>query len=215
MIYMLSDLHGELDFAAFNTYIQEDHAQDLLLILGDVGLKFEKTEENEQFTRHFLSAKCPIALVDGNHENFDYLHSFPVEDWQGGKVHRLSPNIVHLMRGHIFYLEGQSFFVFGGCKSSPKWKAQGKWFPQEVPTAEEYAQAYEALEKHNHRVDYILTHKYYNDPEDPNLVPEQYRLTRYIDEHVDFRKWYCGHGHKNLSYDDKHHMIYDIPVCME
>ena len=130
MIYLLSDLHGELDFAAFDTYLQEDHTQDLLVILGDIGLEFENTEENKQFTRYFLSARCPIALVDGNHENFDYLYSFPVEDWQGGKVHRLTPNIVHLMRGHIFQLEGSSFFVFGGCKSSSKWKTQGKWFPQ-------------------------------------------------------------------------------------
>lgn len=215
MIYLLSDLHGELDFAAFDTYLQEDHTRDLLVILGDVGLKLEKTEENEAFTRRFLAAQCPIALVDGNHENFDYLYSFPVEDWQGGKVHRLTPNIVHLMRGHIFRLEGSSFFVFGGCKSSPKWKAQGKWFPQEVPGPEEYARAYASLKKYGNRVDYILTHKYYDDPEDPHLVPEQYRLNQYIDDCVDFKQWYSGHIHKNHIFDARHRMIYNIPVCVE
>ncbi len=215
MIYLLSDLHAELDFAAFDTYLQEDHTGDLLVILGDIGLKLEKTEENERFTQRFLAAPCPIALVDGNHENFDYLYSFPVEDWQGGKVHRLTPNIVHLMRGYIFQLEGSSFFVFGGCKSSPKWKSQGKWFPQEVPGPEEYAQAYASLEDSGNRVDYILTHKYYDDPEDPHLVPEQYRLNQYIDNCVDFKQWYSGHIHKNCVFDERHRMIYDIPVRVE
>jgi len=212
---MLSDLHGELDFAAFPTYLQEDHAGDLLLILGDVGLAFENTAENQQFTQYFLAAKCDIAIVDGNHENFDYLDSFPVEDWCGGKVHRLTPNIVHLMRGHVFQLEGRSFFVFGGCKSSPKWKAQGKWFPQEVPSPEEYVRAYESLKKYGNRVDYILTHKYYDDPEDPHLVPEQYRLNQYIDNCVDFKQWYSGHIHENRILDARHRMIYDIPVCVD
>lgn len=215
MIYLLSDLHAELDFAAFDTYLQEDHTRDLLVILGDIGLKLEKTEENEVFTQRFLAAQCPIALVDGNHENFDFLYSFPVEDWQGGKVHRLTPNIVHLMRGHIFHLEGSSFFVFGGCKSSPKWKAQGKWFPQELPNPEEYAQAYASLKDSDNRVNYILTHKYYDDPEDPLLVPEQYQLNQYIDNCVDFKQWYSGHIHKNQIFDARHRMIYNIPVCVE
>ena len=107
MIYMMSDLHENMEFGAFNKYISEDHTHDLLIILGDVGLKLQNTEENEQFTQYFLSAKCPIAPVDGNHENFDFLYSFPVEDWNGGKVHKITDNIVHLMRGHVFWLEGK------------------------------------------------------------------------------------------------------------
>ena len=43
MIYMLSDLHAELDFAAFNPYLQADHTRDLPVILGDIGLNFVNT----------------------------------------------------------------------------------------------------------------------------------------------------------------------------
>ena len=64
-------------------------------------------------------------------------------------------------------------------------------------------------------MDYILTHKYYDDPEDPHLVPEQYRLNQYIDSCVDFKQWYSGHIHKNLIFDARHRMIYNIPVCVE
>ena len=27
-------------------------------------------------------------FVDGNHENFDRLYEYPVEEWHGGKVHK-------------------------------------------------------------------------------------------------------------------------------
>lgn len=53
-------------------------------------------------------------FVCGNHENYDILDSLPVEKWHGGTVHFLRPSVIHLMRGQIFELEGQSFFTFGG-----------------------------------------------------------------------------------------------------
>ena len=52
----------------------------MLIILGDVGLNFEKTKENKEFTEYFLSARKNIAFIDGNHENFEYLNSLPEEE---------------------------------------------------------------------------------------------------------------------------------------
>lgn len=209
MIYLLSDLHGELDYQSFNRYLEEEHSKDLLIVLGDTCLEMDDMEGNAEFTKKVLTASCPIALVDGNHENFDFLYSFPVEDWMGGKVHRLTENVVHLMRGHVFELEGKSFFVFGGCKSSDEWKSHGKWYPQEEATEEEYALAYENLKKYDHKVDYILSHKYSRELKDPYLVKGLVDLTVYIDEHVDFICWYSGHGHRNMVISDKHEMIFD------
>ena len=58
-----------------------------------------------------------VLFVDGNHENFDLLNSYPVEIWKGGKVHRVKPNITHLMRGQVFEIEGKTIFTFGGATS--------------------------------------------------------------------------------------------------
>ena len=121
MIYLISDIHGDKDFKGLKEYAANAGEEDLLIILGDVGLEFEKTERNREFTQFFLGLQKPIAIVDGNHENFAFLNSFPEEEWNGGRIHRLSPYIVHLMRGNIYCLEGKTFFVFGGCKSSAKW----------------------------------------------------------------------------------------------
>ena len=111
MIYLISDIHGKMDFKGLVEYINIASNDDLLIVLGDVGLSFGKEENNKIFTEYFLSIKKNIAIVDGNHENFDYLKSFPEETWCGGRVHRLSEHIVHLMRGNAFEIQGNSFFV--------------------------------------------------------------------------------------------------------
>ena len=41
-------------------------------------------------------------------------------EWHGGKVHRIRPHVLHLMRGQIFELEGFRFFTMGGAKSRRK-----------------------------------------------------------------------------------------------
>ena len=39
---------------------------------------------------------CDVYFIDGNHENFKYLYSFPEENWGGGVIHRITDNIIHL-----------------------------------------------------------------------------------------------------------------------
>ncbi|MBQ5926880.1 MAG: metallophosphoesterase, partial [Clostridia bacterium] len=94
MIYFISDIHADIRFKGLQEYLKTATDDDLLIVLGDVGLQFENTEENRAFTKAFLSSKKKIAFLDGNHENFAYLNGFPTEEWNGGKVHRLSENVV-------------------------------------------------------------------------------------------------------------------------
>ena len=215
MIYFLSDLHASLEFEAFNKYISENHDDDLLILLGDLELAFRDTEENRQFNELLLNAKCPIAMIDGNHENYDFIYSYPTEEWNGGMVHRLSPYLVHLMRGYIYTIEGKSFLAFGGCRSSEGWRLKGLYWPQQEASEEEYERAYRSLAERDNRVDYILTHKYHKDPNDPYLVKGLFDLTYFIDDHVDFKCWYSGHGHMNWEIDKRHRMVYDCLTPIE
>lgn len=209
MIYLLSDLHGEANFSGLKDYIEKSNDHDLLIILGDVGLQFEEVEENFAFTKFFLSIKKNIALIDGNHENFKYLNSFPVEEWNGGFVGRLTPNIVHLKRGNVYDINGKTFFVFGGCKSSPKWKEKGIWYEGEEPTAEELSLAYNNLKKVKYKVDYILTHKYEQLPPRGTVCEDLQKLNSFIEEKVDYKHWYAGHWHIDQQLDSKHTFVYD------
>lgn len=209
MIYFLSDFHGDENFKGFDQYLETATDNDLLIVLGDVGLKFEDTPENKSFTQKFLSSNKKIAFLDGNHENFAYINGFPTEEWNGGKVHRLNKNIVHLMRGEVYEIDGKTFFTFGGCKSSAKWKEMGLWFDGEEASEQELQNAYKNLEKANLKVDYILTHKY--EPKDSVgivSVPLQ-KICTFIDQKVQFKMWYSGHWHVKKTVDSKHQAIYD------
>lgn len=215
MIYLISDPHGGESMKGLLQYLEISTDADLLIILGDLGVRFEETDENRDFTEWFLSLDKQIAVVEGNHENHPFINSFPRDIWCGGEVHRLSDSIVHLKRGTIYEIDGKTFFVMGGCKSSAKWKEMGLWFEGEEPTEEELSLAYDNLSKYNNKVDYVLTHKYVNYKEAekdkyPSLSLEG--LTKYIDENVTFSHWYSGHWHINKIIDGVHTIVYDEPI---
>ena len=88
-------------------------------------------------------------FIDGNHENFEQLNSYAVEQWNGGKVHIIEDNMIHLMRGQIFTIDGLKFFTFGGAYSIDKMsRAEGiSWFPEEIPSREEYEEGWANLGK--------------------------------------------------------------------
>lgn len=218
MIWMISDPHGGENVNGFRRFLEMRREEDLLFILGDLGLRFRDTEENRSFDRWFQSLKIPMVVVDGNHENFPYLYSLPQEPWCGGTVYRLSETAVLLRRGDLYTVEGKTFLTMGGCRSSAKWKEMGLWHPEEDPNEEEISNAYRNLERCGNRVDYILTHKYEDfrgrDLGDRGAMTLE-GLTKFMDENVTFRHWYAGHGHVHQAVDDRHTWLYDRPVRLE
>ena len=213
MIRFLSDQHGGERIGELTKYLEEAGDDDLLIILGDLGLKFRDTEENRAFDELVLSSKKKIAFIDGNHENFDYLESFPIGERYGAPVRVLTENVVWLLRGYIYKIDGKSFFVFGGCRSGSKWKPLGLWWPQEAPTEGELTRAYANLKAAGNKVDYVLTHKYETNPE--KGPPELYALCDYINKNVEFKSWYAGHWHEYRRGGEKLLFVYDVLVPLE
>ncbi len=202
MVWLLSDLHGRLDFIGWQEFHSAQSQDDVLILLGDICLYDESKVNNQVFTESVLSSRKQILIVDGNHENFDYLNSLPEENWNGGKVHRLSENVLHLQRGYIYDIFGNSCFVFGGTAA--------------MVTDAQLQNAYNNLKVQGHRVDYILTHDYYRKlPQDRKYPFEE--LLGFIDEKVTFKCWYCGHHHRNQALDENHTVVYDrlVPLFVE
>ena len=122
MIYITGDTHS--DFTRFTEDqfpIQSEMTKkDYVIICGDFGgvWTFEEESHREKEDLNWLNNKNFTTLfVDGNHENFERLYRYPVEEWHGGKVHKIRDSVLHLMRGEIFDIDGKKFFTFGGAKS--------------------------------------------------------------------------------------------------
>ena len=58
--------------------------------------------------------KYNVCFIDGTHENFELLRSYEVSEFKGGKVHHITGNLYHLMRGQVYDFDGVSVFAMGG-----------------------------------------------------------------------------------------------------
>ncbi len=95
--------------------------EDYLVILGDFGLVWGGDLEWEQRWLKWLSDQEYTTLfVDGNHENFDLLYSYPVQDFMGGKASQIHDSGWWLRRGEGYTINGCKCFTFGGTLSIDK-----------------------------------------------------------------------------------------------
>ena len=187
MVFVTGDLHG--NFERFKPKYFPEQArmtkQDIMICAGDFGGVWFGDSRDDETLDWLERLPFTLAFVCGNHENYDALERYPVAEWHGGKVHRVRPHVLHLMRGQIFELDGYRFFTMGGAKSHDiedgilepdapdfeqrltmlqrKPRARYRvnhisWWAQELPSDEEYAGARRNLNAVGWQVDYIITH---------------------------------------------------------
>ena len=246
MIYVTGDCHG--DIRRFMNFPEEKNMDrsDHMIVCGDLGLIWNGSR-SERVTLDWLEEKPYTLLwVDGNHENYDMLKTFPVEEWHGGKVHRIRSNVLHLKRGQVFEINGRTVFTMGGAQShdiedgllnpnDPDFKKryidlllQGKrrfriigssWWPEELPSDEEYAEALASLERVNWQVDYVVTHCA---PTSIALTMSRHneadRLTDFLEmvsRKLTFHHWFFGHYHDNGHFGQKYILLYKDILKLE
>ena len=190
MIYITGDTHAAFE-GRFNTDVfpeqKEMTKDDYLIICGDFGGIWENEGESRS-EKHWLDwfedRNYTLLFVDGNHENFHRLYSYPVKEWNGGKVHEIRPHVLHLMRGQVFNISGKKIFAFGGAQShdipggpldrdDPEFEEKKKfreirwipyrikdesWWEQELPSNKEMAEGLSNLDANGWKVDYIISH---------------------------------------------------------
>lgn len=216
------DIHGVKDIGAieqFFYYSQDAHytKEDYLILCGDVGVCGFNQLENSMTQQFLSSLPVTVLFVDGNHENHPMLNDYPIDDWNGGKIHRITEDIIHLMRGQVFHIDGRTFFTFGGAFSVDRnSRIEGvSWFEEELPTKEEYEEGWKNLNKNDFTVDYVISHTAprevvaalgfggYDEAEEQ--IDE---FQRYADE-MDFKHWMFGHFHVDEDVEDTYHCLMD------
>ena len=205
MIWLCGDTHGRSDIFKAIDFFQHTKAtkDDYLIILGDAAVCWRKGVGDE-ITKDMLSKlPCTVLWLDGNHENFDEISTYPVSEWNGGKVQYIREDIIHLMRGQVYEIEGKTFFTFGGGLSIDKaWRTPGKsWWAEEMPSKEEYGEGNKNLARVGHKVDYVLTHtcpRHVAPKLVENVMPGEEELQDYFEEisqKIEYREWFFGHWH--------------------
>jgi len=232
MIYITGDTHGMVDWEKINTtnFPEQKNAtkKDYLIILGDFGGVWDGGNQDRYILESYNKRKLTTLFIDGNHENHDLLNKYHVEEWNGGKIHRISDSVIHLMRSQVFTIDGITFFTMGGAESTDKqYRKEGEsWWAQEMPSDKEYEEARKNLAEHDFKVDVVLTHCAPEGYIWKNMMPvynsdlsrvlsetigsivdrSGNRLTKFLDElitinNLEFKRWYFGHYHRDMDWD--------------
>ena len=222
MILVTGDTHGTIDYNKIHI-LNNRHIlskQDYLIIAGDFGGVWNKNTL-EQDLKYYTKLNFTVLFVDGNHENFDLLNDeYPITMWNGGKVHIIKNNIIHLMRGQVYSIENKKILTFGGGTSIDKYRREEhiSWWKDELPTEEDLNEAKKNLRLCNNEVDYIITHsidsKALNNPMlftqglKCKAFQDNYILD-WIEDNVKYKHWYFGHYHVDAKLSDKKTCLYN------
>ena len=241
MIRITGDIHGAYErLKHFPPITREDY----VIVLGDFGVVWDGSPEEDKALDELDALGLTVLFLDGNHENFDLLGKYPVTEWHGGKVQFLREHVIHLMRGQVYQIDKQKFFVMGGAQShdadiiigrdDPDAKQKIKnaerryqsyrmegvsWWPEELPDDGELEEGLRNLAAAGNRVDVVLSHCAPSSLQQ-RINPEDYaenRLTEYLEQvrqTVDYSLWFFGHYHDDRAVDDKHVLLYEGVVAL-
>lgn len=217
MIYITGDMHGAEE-RLYDKEWRKLKKGDTLIVCGDFGYIWAGGKEEREYIKYLGSRKFTVAFLDGTHDNLDRINAARTTYWKGGMVHRISDNLLHLMRGQVFNIDGVSIFTFGGGESTDKDMRvpNNLWWREEMPTALEMTNAAKRLDELGCKVDYILTH------EPPSLVKSAMtlRLNQFdsvnklngfleeIDESCSYKHWFFGSMHEDRLVTPKHTCIF-------
>ena len=204
MLYVTSDFHG--DFTRFqNPQLKKLKRNDHLIICGDFGFIWDNSKQETQLLNKLSKLKYTILFIDGVHENFKLIEQYPLQDWNGGIVRVIRPNILYLPRGQVYTIDGKTVFALGGGDDVFLDMSENESDEIEsMPTLDELEKAYERLKAIDFKVDYIITHdcsskiKNFLDLNAHDGSVHINYLNTFLEalyEKADFKHWYFGAYH--------------------
>ena len=224
MILLVADIHGPVNFHRIRDCEEINNLteKDYLFVCGDFGIVWGESTNDKMILDWIEKKSFSTLFIDGNHENFHLLNNYPVTIWNGGKIHQIRKNIIHLMRGQVFNIHNLRIFTFGGgfsLKRVTNTSPITTW-EEEMPNQGEYEEGLKNLKINNYTVDYIITHsapkKWIREIGD---APNEYEMElndylNSIESKTVYRHWYFGHFHKDIK-SDKYTVLYENLIRLE
>ena len=216
-------MHGEEE-RLYSRSMKKLSEGDTLIVCGDFGFVWDGSAKEKKILEYLGSRKYNVCFIDGTHENFDLLEKCRMTVWNGGKVHRVSGNLFHMMRGQIFTIEGYRIFTFGGGESTDREMRTEhiSWWKEEMPTPAELEEGAKAIDEVDCDVDFIITH------EPPSIVKSTMLLRAGETDSVNklngyfeqlnrvckFKHWYFGSMHEDRIITNVHTAVFEdvIPI---
>lgn len=243
-IWITGDCHSDMSRFQPDIFFEQeemDGTQDenFMIVCGDFGVCWDYRGSNlaEEMKLDFLEERPFTTLfVDGNHECFERLNAYPEEEWHGGKVHKLSPHVIHLMRGEVFDVLGKKILAFGGAKShdikdgilepdDPRiidFRMNHKqfrinhqtWWKEEIANDKEMINCKKNLARNDNYINYVITHD-----APASLLPFINRYfksdenSRFLENSIRqvamYDKWFFGHYHRNQDFNGKELCLFE------
>jgi len=224
MVYLTGDTHRGFDRLEEILYLVESADEDVLVILGDVGINYHGGESDYALKRELSELPLTLFCVYGNHEQRpENISSYEETQWNGGTVYWEPefPNLIFAKDGEIYELEELRCLVIGGAYSVDKYyRTRGvNWWEDEQPSYEIKHRVEDRLEAENWKVDVVFSHTcpYKYRPinaflpmseEMENSVDSSTELwLDKIEEKLYYSRWYSGHFHTDET-RDKIHFLY-------
>lgn len=227
MVYITGDTHADIGDYRWAWLNDNLSSNDILIITGDFGFDW-----NEDIIRNWksMNRKYTTLFCDGNHENYDVLNSLPIVEKYGSEVGMFCEDTFRLLTGHMYLIEGEKYFVFGGASSIDRtWRLMQEsransyrtlWWQEEVPSESSFNEAKKTLAENNYTFDYFITHtcnsqlkslvlqgcdENFFDPVESMINSLEYLIK---ENGGDWKASYFGHFHTNVNVE-KYHCLYE------
>ena len=127
--------------------------EDYVILLGNIGYPHEET------VKYLTTFPFTILFIEGLSDNTNELYKLEEIDWNGGKVHKIADNVLHLIRCNLFTIEGKTIFAIGGdvTYNRDMLRRDIDYYIKECPSVDELDEAVKVLTTAAYKVNYILS----------------------------------------------------------
>ena len=222
MIYITGDTHREF----YKLYDIEKNKDNMLIILGDVGINYYLDERDKKLKEQLNSYNIKLFCIQGNHEERpENISTYKEIDMFGGKVfiEEEYPNLIFAKNGELYDIDNKKVLVMGGAYSVDKNYRiiyRYPWFKDEQLSKEEMdnilnkykGQHIDIVLSHTCPLKYEPTEVFMKGIDQSNVDKSMENFLDKVEESIDYDKWYCGHYHTEKQIDKLEFMFGRIKV---